>query len=202
MKLSSFFSLLLAPILLVTVAYGQPSKPVKDYINVKGPIRFDNISYSLSWSSHPSAQLYKQEYIVKGGQSDKYKTMILMDVITGNTRIEDVVSGKVLELKNIKAGNPMVNYELLEKNGETMIDFLLSANSPDGKTINIVEHNVYRYKKVTNKSGQKAVLLFGVSKRGYGNDITSFLTNLKSTKSELLNKVGRYNIPEIIWPAQ
>ena len=68
----------------------------------------------------------------------------------------------------MKATNPLVNYEMFQKNGEYLLDFLLSANAADGKTVDIVERNVYRYKTFTDKSGKKGILLFAVSVRSYG----------------------------------
>ncbi|MGY0036081.1 hypothetical protein [Pedobacter sp. NJ-S-72] len=116
--------------------------------------------------------------------------------------MEDIVGKKVLELKKLKENNPIVNYQLLDKDGETMLDFLLTANSPDGKTITIIERNVYRYKKIKDKSGHKGVLLFGVSTRAYDQDVSNFLTDLKTKKIDLMNKVGMYSIPEITLPVQ
>ena len=91
----------------------------------------------------------------------------------------DVVATKNAELKKMKASNPVVNYETFEKDGEVMLDFLVSENTPDGKYLSIVERNVYRYKSVVDKNGQKGVLLFGVSERAYGDDIDKFFPNLK-----------------------
>jgi hypothetical protein len=93
----------------------------------------------------------------------------------------------------------MVNYEILEnpKNQEYILDFLLSQNNPDGKSMSIVERNVYRYKAVTDKSGKRGVLLFGVSTRSYGNNIDKFLVSLKSNRNQLINSVSQFSIPQI-----
>ena len=88
----------------------------------------------------------------------------------------------------------------MDKDGETMLDFLLTANSPDGKKIAIIERNVYRYKKIKDKSGHKGVLLFGVSTRAYNKDASNFLTDLETKKMDLMNKVGMYCILEITLP--
>ena len=185
--------------LISAVVNGQTNNKMTDYLHVPGPVIFDNVSYNLSWTSHPSDNFYKQEYIQKGDHADKFKTMILLDVTTSNIQIIDLVAMKLDELKKMKLSNHMVNYETFDnpKSGEYMIDFLLSANSADGKTVDIVERNVYRYKTVTGKSGRKAVVLFGVSIRSYGNDIDKFLASLKSTKKVLVNAVAKYEIPVI-----
>jgi hypothetical protein len=181
-----------------TIAFAQSSKQVSEYLSVPGPIVFDGKSYNLIWSSHPAANFYKQEYIVKGDNVNKFKSMILMDVITGETNIKNVVGNKASELQKMKQSNPVVNYEVIEnpKTGEYMIDFLLSANGPDG-TMSIVERNVYRYKTFADKAGHKGILLFGISTRGYDEDITSFFSALKTNRTDLISKVSSFKLPEI-----
>jgi hypothetical protein len=190
---------LLAALVISTVALAQTNKPVTDYLNVPGPILFENKSFNLNWSSHPAANFYKQEYIVKGDLTEKYTSMILIDVITDQENIKDVVSAKITELKKMKETNPVINYEVINNptTGEYMIDFLLTANSPDGKSISIVERNIYRYKLITGKSGQKNILLFGVSSRGYGTGVDKFFASLKANRKDLINKVAQFKMPEI-----
>jgi hypothetical protein len=168
-----------------------------DKLNVPGPIVIGNKSHALTWASHPSANFYKQEYIPAGDNVNKFKSMVLLDLSLGNLNLKDIVAAKIAELKKMKETNPMVNYEMFQKNGEYLLDFLLSANSPDGKTVDIVERNIYRYKTFTDKSGKKGVLLFGLSVRSYGNDIDTFLKTLKTGKATLLNEVAQFNIPAV-----
>lgn len=181
-----------------TVAYSQDT-PATDYLKLAGPILFEQQSYHLVWTSHPATNFYKQEYIEKNDVISKFKTMILVDFITGNNNIKEIVGAKIAELKRMKEANPMVNYEILEnpKNGEYILDFLLSQNTPDGRSLSIVERNVYRYKMVTDKSGKRGLLLFGVSTRSYDNDIDKFLISLKSNRNQLIKSVSQFNIPEI-----
>ena len=190
---------LLAALAISGDALSQTNKPVTDYLNVPGPILFENKAFNLNWSSHPAANFYKHEYIVKGDLTEKYTSMILLDVVTGQENIKDVVSAKVAELKKMKEVNPVINYEVISNptTGEYIINFLLTANSPDGKNISIVERNVYRYKLVTGKSGQKSILLFGVSTRGYGEGVDKFFASLKANRKDLINKVAQFKLPEI-----
>jgi len=201
MKPTRFLLSIIAFILVTTTVYGQTPTPF-NYLNVKSPIVFNNASYSLSWSSHPADNFYKQEYLTKGDNSERFKTMLFTDVLTGDLTIEELVKKKVLELKKAKESNPIINYQLLEKDGQPVLDFLLSASSADGKTITVVERSIYRYKNITTKSGQKAVLLFGISTRAYGDDILGFMTNLKTTKMDLLSKFGQTKFPEITLPGK
>jgi hypothetical protein len=194
--------LLLAGILSITTQ-GQTNKVMHDYLNIPGPIVLDKKSYNLSWSSHPSANFYKQEYIQKGDNPEKFKEMILVDVITGNPdshrdAIKEVVAAKIAGLKKMKESNPAVNYETFDnsKAGEYMIDFLLTANAADGK-MSIAERNIYRYKTFTDQSGKTGILLFGVSTRSYGANIPTFFASLKTNKSDLLNHVAQYKIPPV-----
>jgi hypothetical protein len=189
--------LVLIGLLLATISFGQTTKTPTDYLGVIGPISFDKGSYILYWTSHPTDNYYKQEYLAKGDTIEKFKKLIILEVLTGKAKLKDIVAIKVAELKKIKASNPVVNYETFEKDGEVMLDFLISENTPDGKYLNIVERNVYRYKPVVERNGQKCVLLFGVSERAYGDDIDKFFPNLKAHRYDLINSVGAFNIPEI-----
>lgn len=184
-------------LLLTTASFGQATKTVINYLRVAGPISFEKDSYNLAWTSHPADNYYKQEYLAKGDTLEKFKRLILIDVLVGKTKIKDLVATKIAELNKIKASNPIVQYQTFEKGDEIMLDFLLSENTPDGKLVSTIERNVYRYKNITGKNGQKAVLLFGVSNRAYGNDIDDFLLNLKDNRHDLLNAVGAFDLPEI-----
>lgn len=179
-------------------SFTQANKPVTDYLHVPGPIRFEDKSYDLSWAAHPAANFYKQEYLVKDDDASKFHTMILVDVVTGETTIKNVVAAKVAELKKMKEGNPMINYEVVKdpKSGEYMIDFLLTANAPDG-SVSIAERNVYRYKLFADKAGHTGVLLFGISSRVYGSDVTPFFVSLKSNRKDLTGKVAQVVIPAV-----
>ena len=196
MNLKNKITTVLLGLFFTNLSYGQAIKPT-EYLGVNGAIKFDKISYNLSWTSHPADNYYKQEYLAKGDTTEKFKKLVMLEVITGKTKLKDVVATKVAELKKMKISNPVVNYETFEKDGEIMLDFLVSANTPDGKYLSIVERNVYRYKSVVDKNGQKGVLLFGVSERAYGNDIDKFFPNLKEHRFDLINLVGAFEIPEI-----
>ena len=191
-------AILLTSLIVSAIAYAQTGKPAGDWLGVPGPISFENKSFGLSWSSHPAPNFYKQEYLVKGEPADNYKTMILIDIVTGRTNVRNTVAAKLDELKKMKETNPVINYEAIDNpaTGEYMIDFLLTANAPNG-TITIVERNVYRYKAFTDKKGNKGIMLFGVSTRGYGTDVTKFLTGLKANRKDGMNKVAAYKMPEL-----
>jgi len=198
MKKSRLLILIIISSMLSSISDGQTNTLVKDYLTVPGPIVFDTESYNLSWSSHPSANFYKQEYIIAGDNPEKYNTMILLDVLTGNKTISEIVAAKIVELKAAKQSNPFVSYETFgnTKAGEYMLDFIMTANDASGK-ITIAERNVYRYTSFTTAAGQKGILLFGVSMRSYGNDARQFIAKPKTAKLDAQNKVKQFKIPVI-----
>lgn len=188
--------MLVVGLFLTTASFGQ-KKNVTDYLDVPNPISFDNVSYNLVWTTNPTNNYYKQEYLVEDDTLEKFKKLVTIDVLVGNILLDDVIASKIAELEKIKATNPVVNYQTFEKDDEIMLDFLLSQNTADGKGLAVVERNVYRYKNVTDKNGQKALLLFAVSERAYKGDIAKFFADLKDNRFDLINAVGAFNIPEI-----
>ena len=122
---------------MTTFSFGQTTKVI-EYLGVAGPISFDKISYNLTWTSHPADNYYKQEYLAKGDTIEKFKKLIMLEVITGKTKLKDIVATKVAELKKMKVSNPVINYETFEKDGEVMLDFIISENTPDGKLVSIL----------------------------------------------------------------
>ncbi len=179
------------------ILHAQTGKAIADYLNVPGPVVLNKDTFRLAWSSHPSAAYYKQEYVGAKDKLEKFRKMVLVEALIGDAQPLDLVNAKINELKQMKQSNPMVNYETFQKSGEIILDFLVSDNSADGKKVNILERNVYRYRSVTDKNGKNAVMLFGASERAYGNEVDVFLSALKNTKSILLNAVAAYPVPAI-----
>jgi hypothetical protein len=125
--------------------------------------------------------------------------MLMLEVLTGKINVKDIVDGKVEELKSMKAGNPFVTYELttLPARDEYLLDFVVTQNTPDGKSAVIAERNVYHYKPNMNKTGQNGIILFAVSVRSYDAEVKGFLEKIKTDKSELVGKVKGFSIPAI-----
>jgi hypothetical protein len=196
MNIIKTISTLLFTFLISTTIFGQETK-LTNYFGSENTITFDKIAYNLAWTSHPADNYFKHEYLQEGDTIEKFNKLIIVEALTGKLKLEDVVSAKVTELKKMKETNPVVNYEIFEKDGEVMIDFLVSVNTPDGKYLSVVERNVYRYKSIKEKNGQKCVLLFAVSERAYGADIDNFFPKLKEHRFDLINLVGQFELPEI-----
>jgi len=174
----------------------QSTGKVNDYLNIPGPIKLDQKTYNLVWSSHPNENYFKQEYLNSNEDLKKYTRLVMIDFIKGDYALKDIIDQKVSELQELKKTNPVVNYQILENNGEYILDFIISENSKDGKEILIAERNIYRYKLIT-ENNNKGILLFAVSERGYKENMNVFFNNLKNNSSKLIEIVGNYKLPEI-----
>ena len=172
------------------------SQNVENYLEIEKTIKFDNQNYNLVWSSHPNEFYYKQEYLTKEQTLDKFKSMVTIDFLKGDFKVKDLVNQKIQELENAKKSNPIINYTVLEKDGETIIDFLMSTSSKDGKKLLVVERNIYRYTNIETEK-TKGLLLFSVSERAYENEMGEFFNKLKKDKNSLIIKVGNVEIPKV-----
>lgn len=183
--------------MITSLISNAQTTPVKNYLNLKVPVNINRTNFQLVWSAHPTKEYYKHEYLEKGDTLPNYRRMVLVEAIKDpNLTIEQVAGRKVEEIKRLKANNPIVNYNVFTKNGQMIIDFLLSENNPDG-TIKIIERNVYKYGGFKDKFGKTGVQLFGVSDRAYGEDAERFLKELKENKDVLVEQVANYVIPEM-----
>jgi hypothetical protein len=160
---------------------GRPawSEEAVDRLSVPGPIIFNAVSYRLSWSSHPTTDYYKQEYLPAGQTSEHFERMLLVEAIARGADVNGVVTAQVNRLNRRKTTDPTVNFAILKnpKNGEVILDFILSDDN--NKTGSVVEWNAYRYAVLKDRSGNSGVLLFGLSRRAYGEDSTEFLRRLR-----------------------
>lgn len=189
-------NILLFLIIPLFYVQAQNKDKINDYFRIPGPINLGKKEYNLVWSSNPNKNYFKQEYLASNENISKYQSMVLIDFIKGELNLKDIVDQKISELQERKKTNPVVNYQILENNNEYILDFLISENSKDNEEILIAERNVYRYKLI-NKNGNKGVLLFGISERGYQENMDTFFNNLKTDSSKLIEIVGNYKLPDI-----
>ncbi|MBS1526902.1 MAG: hypothetical protein JST19_14705 [Bacteroidetes bacterium] len=185
------------PLLLIICSYHKVSAQVKNYYNIPGELTFDSLQYKLSASYHPNDNYYKQEYIPSGESADHFKKMVTIDFVVADVKAKDLVTAKIKELQQRKKSDPVVQTDLMSnaERDEYILDFILSEQA--GGKLTIVERNVYRYKNYTDSTGHKGVLLFAVSQRGYGDDIVSFFGNLKKNRVNDINKVAKYDMPNV-----
>lgn len=186
-------------IFLALGALNSNPSQTQNLLGVRGPIVFEKTSFNLSWSSHPSASYYKQEYLAKGANPDRYTEMFMIEFLA-----DELASPKNMALEKITSTNerkqidPYAFAEGLkqDKNGnDVLINFIQS--DANGKAAGIVEWNTYRYIKITTKEGKKGLLLLAISRRGYGKAIPAFLSKLKSRKNATVTALAQYKIPAI-----
>src|SRR5262249_43426946 len=153
-----------------------------DRLSLPDSIQFNGESYRLSWSSHPTPYYYKQEYLPPIQTSERFEQMVLIEATVQGIDINDAVTTQVGMLNKRKSTDPTVNFAVIknQKNNEIILDFILSAQDSKGK--DVVEWNAYRYATLRGKGGASGVLLFGISRRAYGDDTTGFLRRLKLTR--------------------
>lgn len=181
---------------LLFLSIAVNAQNVTNHLGTKKVIEFDNQYYELVWSAHPNDAYYKQEYLIKGQTLERFHSMITIDFLEGAYTVKDFVNQKIQELDNAKKDNPIINYNVLEKDGETIIDFLMSVSTEDGKQLLIVERNIYRY-TIIDTENVKGLLLFSVSTRAYENEITDFFKAIKKDMNDLIMKVGNVVIPAV-----
>lgn len=170
---------------------------VTDYFHLPGPINYNQQDYQLSWSSHPSENYYKHEYLPKGENMEKYKSMLLVELVLGNMTAQAVSKAKADDMEHRKATDPMANYQLSENKatGEFLLGLRMSQGNGDSTTI--VEWNVYRYKDFNDGAGHKGVQLFGLSKRGYATDYQQFMNDIQTNGKKYVSELMGMPLPAI-----
>jgi hypothetical protein len=184
-----------AGLLFIHVTLGNARDGAVDRLSLPGPIEFNGESYRLSWSSRPTPDYYKQEYLPSGQTSELYQRMVLVEASVRGVNVNGAVAGQVDRLNNRKSSDPIVNFAASKnpKNGEIILDFVLSAKNSKGE--DVVEWNAYRYATWRREGGESGVLLFGISQRAYGDNATDFLRSLKSARPAEVSALASYPLP-------
>jgi hypothetical protein len=198
MRLRKFIALLGgAGLLFSHIMLGNAGDGAVDHLSFPDPIEFNGESYRLSWSSHPTPDYYKQEYLPPGQTSERFQRMVLIEATVRGVDVSDAVAAQVNRLNKRKSTDPTVNFAAFKnpKNGEIVLDFILSAKDPKGE--DVVEWNAYRYVKRRGKGGESGVLLFGISRRAYGDNTTDFLRGLKSVRPAEIKALASYPLPVV-----
>jgi hypothetical protein len=180
---------------LLFISTTKAQSETTEYLSVGNKIEFNGENFELKWSSHPSNEYYKQEYLRKDDKLPNYEKMLMVEAVKGNIPAKNVVAGKINELENLKKRNPVVNYEKFEntEKNEIILDFIMS----DGKST--YEWNIYRYQNQSNESGDYLVL-YSYSYRNYisnEKDKRKFLSEIKKMKKDLVKKVGKIDLPNV-----
>jgi hypothetical protein len=168
------------------------AQTVTDYLAVPGPIRFDGIEHRLAWTSNPSSGYYKQEYLPPGQALTRFREMILIELIVAGTDPAAAVASRVRIVNQRRDYDPTANIAVIRnaEKGEFIVDFVLGAPAVRGDAL--IEWSAYRY--VPYKRG---VLMFGVSRRAYGDGRATFLTNLKTVRPAIIAELAKLQMPAI-----
>lgn len=196
MKNNLIFINLSVMLIISGLCSGQPKKSAVNYLGIQSPVNFQSKTFQLVWSSHPDASLYKQEYLQSGDAFPNYKSMIMIDFVITASTVDQAVNMKIHELEQLKLSNHDVNFEIISNaaTGEKIIDCLIGQTAADERN-SLVERDIYRFKSVKAKSGEKGVFLFAVSTRKYGKDIKPFLTKLKTERPIRIKEIAGITLP-------
>ncbi|MFD1253240.1 hypothetical protein DEVEQU_00657 [Devosia equisanguinis] len=173
------------------------AQPVTDYLGIPGPITVGETRYELAWSSNPQPGYFKQEYLPEGSAPESYKSMVIVEFLSTDMPLTDVVSAQASMIEQRKATDPVANMAIFNNpdSDEILLDFLLSAKDEKGEFI--LEWNGYRY-AAGEFEGQQGALLFAVSERAYGNAASEeFLKNLRDFKAQRLVDLTSADLPEL-----
>ncbi|SDF05063.1 hypothetical protein SAMN05216464_11263 [Mucilaginibacter pineti] len=186
-------------LLIIALSTGFTTKldEVTNYYGIPETLTFDNVDFKLSWSSHPNATYYKQEYLPKNNTSEHFDDMLIIDFIVTDLSVKDAVGAQIKTLMERKKTDAICNYSVAKSpdGNEYILDFLMSESA--GDKISIIEWNGYHYKPYTDKAGHNGVLLFAISHRAYSDQAIPFLKSLKTYKTEQVTKLLKYPTPEI-----
>jgi hypothetical protein len=168
-----------------------PALAQEDAIGVPGPIVFEGETFDLVWTSHPNEGFYKQEYLPEGQAVEAYGQMFMVDVLLDGATAEGAAGNMIAGLQQRQATDPMVNFDLIQNDatGEIILDFLLSDESTG--TL-IVEWNAYRYVPLDG-----GLAMFGISRRGYGDDVDGFLDDLADWRLGAIEALANLDLPAI-----
>lgn len=165
-------------------------KPV-DYFNSGNSIKFCSKKFYLSWSAHPQRNYYIQEYLPKGDSLEHFNEMFTINIVFWNKTLLEAVQSKIAELEKRKETDKLCNYIIAEKDGEYILDFIVS----DGKNgeLDVVEANIHHYKQATIDN-KKATILSFYSARAYDDAILPFIKSIPNNRNKWYNQISKLNI--------
>ncbi len=164
------------------------AQTMTSYFNAGNPIEVDGKEFYLGWSSNPQEGYYLQEYFPKGEAPEHYNDMFTVSLFEGNVTPEIAAQAKANELATRKESDKICNYRVLNKDGEYIVDFVVSDMSSGQLTT--VEWDLHYYKSV--KIGDKNyLLLMFLSQRAYGDDIIPLLKHIPDNIDRRINALTK-----------
>lgn len=180
-------------------SYCQKTDTIKNYLNFPTILKFEDKEYSLSASSHPSTNYYKQDYIAYGEKDSILKTKLYFEVSFSNTTIADIVNKKVETIKKQKNEMNIVNHNVYKKDGAYMIHFMILQLADDKNSAISATRYVNLFKSVKDKTtGKDGILMFGFSASSKGEDYDDPNIVINAMRLYLLKDIPAFKIPEIM----
>ena len=179
---------------VISVLAVLPGAAQSDTLGVPGPISLEGDEYALAWTSQPSDNYFKQEYIPEGQAVESYEDMILVEAVIGAMTPMEAAAAQVQSLEARRGRDPVLNYEVIrnEATEEVLLDFLISDL---GANPIIVEWNAYRYQALPDGDG---VVLMGISRRGYDEaGAASFMSGLGAMRKEAIQALTAMSFPRV-----
>ena len=170
---------------------------VQDYLGMGKEVVFNDKKYILSWSSNPSTNYYKQEYLINANESNPKRSMIITECLDANISLNDAVEYKKNELDKRKKWDFVANYTVYtneDKKDEAIIDFVISD------TMTNYEWNLYRFQKQKGKDNKSRLVLFAYSFKDSLNDnsdLKVFFDNIKNNRVKMINSLQSFKIPVV-----
>lgn len=174
--------------------FGLNAQAVTEYFSVGDPITYCGTDYYLAWSSHPQENYYLQEYLPKGESFENYKQMFTVSVIFWDRTPKEAIQAKIDELEKRKQTDPVTNYVVFEKDGDYMLEFVVSDTENDA--IHTIEVDVHHYKQMTI-NGRKASVLEFYSGRAYGDDILPFIQSIPENRLTWYEGMRQLNLKPV-----
>jgi len=196
----SFSCLTIIAFIVLAGFTGKHHDEVVNYYGTPESLKFGSLTYTLSWSSHPTDVYYKHEYIPKGNSVERYKDMVMIDFTITDLTVQQAVAAQIAVINERKITDALCNYQVLknsEKPDDYILDFTMSENITNSTMLNAVEWDAYHYKAYTDTAGHRGILLFGISHRTYFGETWDFLKSLRKYRDKNIKLLTEYAVPEI-----
>lgn len=170
---------------------------VKDLLGIKDPLEFNATTFEPAWSDKSRDNYYIQEYLPPGEKVENFNQMMSIHLFLTDLTVNEMAAKKTGELEDRKKSDPLCNYSSFKSpdGKEIIVDFILSEDK-EGQ-IPIIEFNAYRYKQIDTGKDNKGIIIYAYSKRSYGDDINSFLENLKTDRIKYLDEMSKTTVPAV-----
>lgn len=173
-----------------------------DRLGVPGPLKFNQTSFNLAYSSNPKAGFYLQEYLPKNETLEQFNQMLSITVLdNAQVSIPELLKAKTQELDQRKRTDSVTNYAISANKDQSsyILDFIVSApkaGNPD--QLSIIEFNVHQYTMTNLGNGRRGLILYTYSKRTYADkDMEYLMKNLSAIRQNFIQEMATTKLPVI-----